>query len=214
MKVIDDDFIKDEYTKFIHIRNNSLSREICKEIIDKYENSDTRYEGTVMSGTNKQIKDTKDMMMDLPSLDRINILLRNELYIALKNHMIDLSNKDDFKSKYNNTTQKDYKINFDEISVDVFMAQKYNKGVGRYIYHNDSHIDWSRIRKRFMTYIWYLNDVDEGGETTFNGEYQIKPTAGKLVLFPACWTFPHCGKMPISNDKYIITGWIYTKNNC
>ena len=36
----------------------------------------------------------------------------------------------------------------------------------------------------------------------------IKPEAGKLLLFPASWTFPHCGQMPISHDKYIITGWL------
>ena len=214
MKVIDDNFEKDEYTKFIHIRNNSLSREICKEIIDKYENSEQRYDGTVMSGINKQIKDTKDLMMDQPCFDRINNLLRSELYVALKQHLNVLSSKDDFKSKYNHTTTKDYVINFGEISTDTFMLQKYNKGVGRYIYHNDARVDWTHMRKRFMTYIWYLNDIDEGGETTFNGEYQIKPTAGKLVLFPACWTYPHCGKMPVSHDKYIITGWIYTKNHC
>jgi hypothetical protein len=37
----------------------------------------------------------------------------------------------------------------------------------------------------------------------------VKPEAGKLLFFPATWTYPHRGMMPISNDKYIITGWIY-----
>ena len=64
-----------------------------------------------------------------------------------------------------------------------------------------------------FTYLWYLNTVIEGGETVFWDSYKIKPEAGKIVLFPACWTFPHTGKMPISNDKYIITGWIYVNEN-
>jgi hypothetical protein len=38
----------------------------------------------------------------------------------------------------------------------------------------------------------------------------IKPKSGKLLIFPACWTYPHRGTMPISDDKYIITGWIMT----
>jgi hypothetical protein len=60
-----------------------------------------------------------------------------------------------------------------------------------------------------LTYIWYLNDVNEGGETIIWDNHKIKPTTGKLLLFPATWTYPHSGLMPISNDKYIITGWIY-----
>ena len=65
----------------------------------------------------------------------------------------------------------------------------------------------------YLTYIWYLNDVIEGGETEFFGNYKIKPEVGKLVLFPACWSFPHCGLMPISSNKYIITGWLYLSFN-
>ena len=62
---------------------------------------------------------------------------------------------------------------------------------------------------RKLTFLWYINDVEEGGETEFFGNHKIKPEAGKLILFPASWTFPHCGKMPISDDKYIITGWLW-----
>ena len=54
----------------------------------------------------------------------------------------------------------------------------------------------------------YLNDVDEGGETEFWGTLKVKPEAGKLILFPATWTYPHCANIPISNAKYIITGWL------
>jgi hypothetical protein len=57
--------------------------------------------------------------------------------------------------------------------------------------------------------MWYLNDVNEGGETLFFEKYSIKPQKGKIVIFPAEWFFQHKGKIPISNDKYIITGWIY-----
>ena len=63
-------------------------------------------------------------------------------------------------------------------------------------------------RYRMITYLWYLNDVDKGGETEFWGTYKVKPEAGKLILFPATWSYPHCGNIPISNAKYIITGWL------
>ena len=66
---------------------------------------------------------------------------------------------------------------------------------------------------RHLTFLWYLNDVEEGGETEFWGQYGIKPEAGKLILFPASWTFPHKANVPISSDKYIITGWLWQHYN-
>jgi hypothetical protein len=90
------------------------------------------------------------------------------------------------------------------------MLQKYNKCKGRYVYHNDFTNEPEKNRYRVITFIWYLNDVTDGGETEFfGGKINIKPEKGKLVLFPASWAFPHRGKMPISNDKYIITNWFY-----
>jgi hypothetical protein len=64
---------------------------------------------------------------------------------------------------------------------------------------------------RLLTFIWYLNDVTDGGETEFiNGK--IKPKTGKLLIFPSSWNYYHKGNMPLSNDKYIITGWIGIPN--
>jgi hypothetical protein len=89
------------------------------------------------------------------------------------------------------------------------MVQRYIKNVGKFVYHDDSHIDYNKGKSRIITFLWYLNDIHEGGETIFSGKYGVKPTTGKLVLFPAIWSYPHCGKVPISSDKYILTGWIY-----
>ena len=48
-----------------------------------------------------------------------------------------------------------------------------------------------------------------GGETEIWDSHKIKPECGKLLLFPSCWTFPHRGNVPISGNKYILTGWVY-----
>jgi Rps23 Pro-64 3,4-dihydroxylase Tpa1-like proline 4-hydroxylase len=158
----------------------------------------------------RYINYTKYLFFKTSDWDRISNTLRNELHQNLGKFIKQLSDVEDFKSSHNHSTYTDFKIGFSNITIDSFMAQKYTANKGRYVYHNDSLVEWEVKRKRFMTYLWYLNDVTEGGETEFDGKYQIKPTSGKLILFPASWTFPHCGKMPISSDKYIITGWIYT----
>jgi hypothetical protein len=85
---------------------------------------------------------------------------------------------------------------------------KYDKNEGKFVYHDDFSMVNDMKMHRVLTYLWYLNDVDEGGETEFCGDFKIKPTEGKLILFPASWCYPHKGIMPLSNDKYIITGWL------
>jgi hypothetical protein len=91
-----------------------------------------------------------------------------------------------------------------------FQIQHYTAGDGYYNYHEDSATTQDG-GFRIFTYIWYLNNVEEGGETEFYNGLKIKPTQGSLLIFPATWTYPHRGCMPISNDKYIITGWLYGK---
>jgi hypothetical protein len=61
---------------------------------------------------------------------------------------------------------------------------------------------------RFITFIWYINDVNIGGETEFIDGTKILPKQGKLLMFPSSWTYTHRGNMPISSDKYIIVGWL------
>ena len=63
-----------------------------------------------------------------------------------------------------------------------------------------------------ITYLFYLNTIEEGGETEFIDGTKIKPETGKLLIFPATWTYEHRGNVPISSNKYICTGWLYNNN--
>ncbi len=46
---------------------------------------------------------------------------------------------------------------------------------------------------RMLACLFYLNDCD-GGETSFGDGFDIRPRAGRLVLFPPMWMFPHAGQ--------------------
>jgi hypothetical protein len=62
--------------------------------------------------------------------------------------------------------------------------------------------------RRILVWMIYLNTVDEGGETEFLYQSErTKPEQGKIVLAPADFMHTHRGNPPISNDKYIITGF-------
>jgi prolyl 4-hydroxylase len=62
---------------------------------------------------------------------------------------------------------------------------------------------------RIIGFLWYLNTVEEGGETVFPvlGP-RIAPRAGRLVMFPPMWMYEHLGEPPVSADKYIVTSYL------
>jgi hypothetical protein len=100
---------------------------------------------------------------------------------------------------------------FNKMYDDGFLMQKYERQTGFYALHHDFQNDLEHRRHRTYTYLWYLNTVAEGGRTKFPhlNHMAIAPTQGSLLLFPATWTHVHEGEMPVSEDKYICTGWFY-----
>ena len=62
---------------------------------------------------------------------------------------------------------------------------------------------------RYLVFLWYLNDVAEGGETEFcNFGLRVQARAGRLLMFPPYWMFQHAGLAPCSNDKYIVSTYL------
>lgn len=85
-------------------------------------------------------------------------------------------------------------------------VQRTNVGQGYHVWHYESSARNSS--NRLLTHIVYLNDVEEGGETELlYFSKRFKPKAGTMLIFPAAFTHTHRGNPPLSNDKYIITGW-------
>lgn len=200
--------------KFIYINTNSMSFQLSNDIIQLFEEiKDLHRKGRTLGGIDEKIKKTNDYVIPLnPEQKWIKIqnFLKKELNKNISKYLNELNSLID---PVNNYSVKFKILHTKFLQYDEFMIQKYDKLDGKYIYHNDAFIDFNKNRYRVFTYIWYLNTVTEGGETVFWDSYKIKPEAGKLVLFPACWTFPHTGKMPISNNKYIITGWVHVNEN-
>ena len=198
---------------YIYENKCSLSSDFCLNLINLFEDDSNKYkyQGLTLGGLNKQVKDTTDMI--IPENDKkwykYHSFLIKELQRNLKKYLNHLDNPNEI----NNEGQLTINMysHFDKINLksDVFLMQKYKQSTGKYIYHNDFMINEKEKKYRVVTFLWYINTVEEGGETCFGESFKIKPEQGKLILFPACWTFPHCGKMPLSSDKYIVTGWLY-----
>jgi len=89
----------------------------------------------------------------------------------------------------------------------AFKVQKTEIGQGYHMWHTET--TKKEFCNRILAWTLYLNDVEEGGETEFlYHPKRIKPKAGTLVLWPAGLTHTHRGNPPISNTKYIVTGWV------
>ena len=87
-------------------------------------------------------------------------------------------------------------------------VKKYNKNTedqfAPHVYVGDR-----QSAKRFLAFLIYLNDVEEGGETNFVGiNKKLKPKRGRGMIFPPLWMVPHQGKPTISEDKYIFSTYL------
>ena len=198
--------------KYIYTNKNSLSTELCRDIIELFENEERKYDGVTHGGMQKNIKDTKDFVIPENETKwyKYHKFLSDELTRNSHIYINKLNGNPSFQNINQKTTNIFKHFSGLNISHSGFMAQRYIRNEGRYVYHNDFSVDIKNKKNRVITYLWYLNDLEEGGETDFPDlNLMIKPETGKLVLFPASWDFPHCGKMPISSNKYIVTGWLY-----
>jgi len=186
--------------KYVYIDDTSLSPDICDTIINKFnDNPSNKRKGVCGQGYNANVKCSTDYSIthnDENWRDIYQLLLSN-----LHNSIIQ------YEAQINNSQYTHFKNTY--LKSTVFQLQHYSKNNGKFLYHHDSSINLNKKEERTLVYMWYLNDVNVGGETDFI-DFNIKPTTGKLVLFPSTWTYPHCANIPISNDKYIITGWIVT----
>lgn len=92
-----------------------------------------------------------------------------------------------------------------------YKIQMYPRGEGRFDWHADS--VGGATGDRVVAMVLYLNDVERGGETEFfHQRLKVSPRAGQLVLFPAGWNYMHCGHVPESGDKYVISTFIRIKS--
>lgn len=65
------------------------------------------------------------------------------------------------------------------------------------------------VANRYLVLLWYLNDVEQGGETRFPQlDVTVEARAGRLLMFPPYWMYQHEGLPPISGDKYIVSTYL------
>lgn len=187
----------DEYLpKLLYTRESVLPKYLCEYLINLFEdNVELHTPGEVSNGIN--LKYRKVTNYGIPKRDDDWFHMESLLYFIVNRHLYQYLKTVHIEDGTDST-----------FILPEFNMVKYLKNSDYYRGHNDFHIDYNNRSYRYATFIIYLNTVTEGGNTIFWNTHKEKPISGKIVFFPSHWTFQHQGEMPISNDKYIITGWL------
>ena len=185
---------KPKFSNFIYIERGALPKSFCDNVIEKFEQDDRKRQGQVGSGVHLEIKRSSDLSIteleDWKSYDQaffrcLNTQLKKYIRFLPEEYV-----------KYRA---------LNELGNDTgYQIQRTQPG-DYYIWHHD------QTKSRLVTFIWYLNDVKDGGYTEFIDGTRIQPEAGKLIIFPATWDFLHRGVSPKTETKYLCTGWVHAE---
>ncbi len=172
--------------------DNSLDKKVCDSLVemfkansslhDRYENNLAPQFTQLVFTSNRHINPQLHRECELAALNAIKI----------------------YKQKVNETKYWPGTYGFE-----TFRIKHYSTG------NNDqfaAHVDVGGIdsMKRFLAFFWYLNDVEEGGETEFlNFNLTNKPKKGTLFMFPPLWLYPHKGHPVVSNEKFLLSSYLH-----
>ena len=188
------------FQDFIGVFDQVLSVTECKEIIEYYEN----LRSLDLIYTRQDLKDGLAHYKN----DETAFLLQHDTINTFKHNPILQSFVKEFWKCYQSYVNE-YSLLYESglHGMHSIRLQKTRTGQGFHMWHYES--SELSTSNRVIAWSLYLNTVKEGGETEFlYYKKRINPIEGRLVIWPAGFTHTHRGNTPLSNDKYIITGWL------
>jgi prolyl 4-hydroxylase len=183
-----------ELNDLIKIHDNALEPEICDYLISLFEQSSDKHE--------RIENDSK------PNFTQFNLTENRNLSTETNEiHNLIIKKVFEYRDLYYEFIDK--RVFPEEHAFEQFRIKRYNPGGDDWF---DTHVDVTNHEssRRFLSFMWYLNDVETGGNTIFDG-MMIKPKRGTLVIFPPLWMYPHRGEPPLSGPKYIMSAYLHYK---
>lgn len=176
----------------IQIYDDALEPELCQLIIQAFEDNTNSHE---VIDIDKKPSFTQLNLTELTNNSERLKIIQNQILFKILHYK---------KEYYEFISDKVFpqKNRFEYLRI-----KKY-KNDGNDLF--DTHVDVmdQGTSQRFLSFLFYLNDVEQGGETLFEG-LTIQPKCGRLIMFPPLWMFPHKGCIPVSNEKYILTTYLH-----
>ncbi len=222
---------------FIATYNGAMSPEHCKRLIKKFERSRQKGPGMTGHGLNPVAKNSLDITLsqyedwqeenaEIEALTYKHLVKYMRTYPHLLSGAVSMSVPNPQTGEMIAITPEVLDILDDKTLMQLIQQvyylgsinlQKYQRKVGGYHhFHSENYPTPNDPEQtslhRVMLFMYYLNDVKEGGETEFYyQERKLTPRKGQLVFAPSGFTHTHKGHVPLSNDKYILTSWVLFK---
>ena len=182
-------------TDYIRIYDDAMSHQCCDAFIQTFESSPDTEEIVVA--------DPQEGRQPLRSSIDCVISAHQE-FAVLHGAMVHVV--DSIVARYQSDVMG--KLFPQEFGIENIKMRKYRCGQDHFSYHTDV-ADYDTAR-RFVSIIWFLNDVEVGGEAVFpHPLLRIRPRKGRLVMFPSVWMYPHLIEQPHSNDCFVLETYLH-----
>jgi len=181
---------------FIHIESNVISDNLCKKIIEEYDDPDDWKPGTINDYEVNEYRKCEVVYLSNDETKERNLKTRKKIDEEIFD--IITINLQKYLNKYNS-------LGYIQVSEDTgYMLLRYK--TGDYV---KKHVDTSSDQHRTLSCSLILNDDYEGGEISFlDGEIKPHLKKGDLIIFPSSFTYPH-QVLPIKKGiRYSIITWI------
>jgi 2-oxoglutarate-Fe(II)-dependent oxygenase superfamily protein len=179
--------------RYIRWYDDALPREFCEQMVRSFNNL-ARFHVRNGRGYRQGLEDSSWTELDVTPLTDAGFhgffMHQIDQYLARYNSELELTIPIPPTSKYAELRMKRYAANGEE----------------KFQPHFDS---INQVANRYLVFLWYLNDVDDGGETEFvDLGVKVQARTGRLLIFPPYWMYQHAGLVPRSSDKYIVSTYM------
>jgi hypothetical protein len=178
-----------------HIRviDGALDPQLCAEIIEQFERDHQRHhhdgdryiELDIFTRSQKLWQPVRERWRELGSVltDRVNEMV--SLYRRDWDPYLSLPN---------------------QYAMEGMRVKAYRRGYHQFRTHVD--IGNRDSSTRFLSFLFYLNDNTAGTEF-LKPQLYVEARAGRCVIFPPNWLYPHRGLLPQDSDKYILSTYLH-----
>ena len=189
-------------TDFIYRKENALSFDFCRSLIELFEiDKERQHRGVIRKEGKIEPADDHKTSTDISFIP--NDLKDKRWGKSLQRiiHTVEEARQDWIAQYYMGLDHVDpFEIHF------TFNMQRFLPGEGYHKFHSErASFD---TRDRCGVWMIYLNDVHDRGWTEFFYQQHFEiPKVGKIVCWPCDWTHTHRGIVSPTETKYILTGW-------